>query len=402
MSNTELCINSPSMDSTKQIEFLSRGTSELISSEELLTKLKRGKPLRVKAGFDPTISDLHLGHTVVMQKLRQFQDLGHEVIFLIGDYTAQIGDPSGQVKTRPVLTEKQVTQNAKTYLNQAFKILDKKKTTVRRNSEWLKKMKPMELIQLTGRYNVARMEERDDFRKRLESGSQITIQEFIYPLLQGYDSVALKADVELGGSDQKFNLAVARDIQRAYGHEPEVILTLPLLVGTDGQKKMSKSYGNYIGITESPKEIFGKLMSLTDEGMWHYYELLTLENLEVVKQKHPKEAKIDLARQIVARFHSEKEAKEAALEFEKVFAKRECPSDIEEYIVSPGSQDIPLIDILSASGLTSSKSEARRMIRQNAVRVNEERVLDGEMKLSHTREHLLQVGKRRFLKVCFK
>ena len=284
------------MDAKKQIEILSRGVAELLSPQELETKLKRGKPLKVKLGFDPTIADLHLGHTVVMQKLKQFQDLGHQIIFLIGDYTAQIGDPSGQVKTRPVLTPKQVAQNAKTYLDQAFKILDKKKTKVRKNSEWLGKMKSIEMVQLTGHYNVARMEERDDFKKRLESGSQITIQEFIYPLLQGYDSVALEADVELGGSDQKFNLAVARDIQRAYGQEPEVILTMPLLIGTDGAKKMSKSFGNYIGIIEAPREIFGKIMSLTDDLMFHYYELLTDENLSEVKAKHPKTAKVELAK----------------------------------------------------------------------------------------------------------
>jgi len=387
------------IDPKKQIELLSRGVAEFFSPQELEAKLKKGKPLKVKLGFDPTIADLHLGHTVVLQKLKQFQDLGHQVIFLIGDYTAQIGDPSGQVKTRPVLTEKQVKENAKTYLDQAFKILNKKKTIVKKNSEWISKMKPMEMVRLAGKYNVARMEEREDFKKRLESGSQVTIQEFLYPLLQGYDSVALKADVELGGSDQKFNLAVARDIQRAYGQEPEVILTMPLLLGTDGEKKMSKSYGNFIGISEPPGEIFGKIMSLTDPLMYHYYELLTDENLLKVKAKHPKEAKVALAKIIITRFHSEDKALAAAMEFERVFARKENPSKIEEFTMHGGAVEISLVEVLAASGLSSSKGEARRLIQQNAVRVDEERVSDVEKKLTKGRSYLLQVGKRKFLKV---
>ncbi|OGQ05291.1 MAG: tyrosine--tRNA ligase [Deltaproteobacteria bacterium RIFCSPLOWO2_01_44_7] len=384
----------------EQIEVLSRGAAELISPQELTAKLKKGKPLRVKAGFDPTIADLHLGHTVVMQKLKQFQDLGHQVIFLIGDYTALVGDPSGQIKTRPTLTKKEVEQNAKTYLSQAFKILDKKKIEVRRNSEWLGKMKQDDTVALAAKYNVARMLERDDFKKRHGEGSQITILEFLYPLMQGYDSVVLKADVELGGNDQKFNLAVARDIQRAYGQEPEVILTLPLLVGTDGQKKMSKSYGNYIGITESPKEIFGKILSLTDELMWHYYELLTQENLGELKKIHPKEAKVKLAKELVTRFYSEKEAAKAAEEFEKVFAKKEKPSDIEEKILKKKGE-IPLVEILVESGLTTSKSEARRLIQQGGVKLDETRVEDLDKKIEATGVRLLQVGKRKFLKVKF-
>ena len=387
------------LDPKKQIEILSRGVSELLNPAELEAKLKRGKPLRVKLGFDPTIADLHLGHTVVMQKLKQFQDLGHQVIFLIGDYTARIGDPSGQVKTRPVLTEKQVKENAKTYLDQAFKILNKKKTLVKKNSEWLGKMKPMEIIRLAGHYNVARMEERDDFKKRLESGSQITIQEFIYPLLQGFDSVALKADVELGGNDQKFNLAVARDIQRAYSQEPEVILTMPLLLGTDGEKKMSKSYGNTIGIAEAPQEIFGKIMSVPDLLMYHYYELLTDENLLKIKSQHPKEAKVALAKKIVERFYSEKEALRAAQEFENIFARREKPSAIEAFKMVVASGEASLVDVLTASGLASSKTQARQLISQNAVRLDDERISDVEKKLTKGRSYLLQVGKRRFLKV---
>ncbi|MBI4125264.1 MAG: tyrosine--tRNA ligase [Deltaproteobacteria bacterium] len=381
------------------MEILARGAVELLTPAELAAKLKKGKPLRVKLGLDPTIADLHLGHTVVMQKLRQFQDLGHRVIFLIGDYTARIGDPSGQVKARPRLTEKEVTQNAKTYLDQAYKILNKKKTEVRRNSEWLNKAKSMEIVELAGHYNVARMMEREDFKKRLGEGSQITVQEFLYPLLQGYDSVALKADVELGGSDQKFNLAVARDIQRAYGQEPEVILTMPLLLGTDGVKKMSKSYGNYIGITEPPKEIFGKVMGLSDDLMVHYYELLTEENLETVKAMHPKEAKVRLGKILVERFYSEQEALRAAQEFESVFAKKEKPSDINELELKTTAEGLGLVEILATSGLAPSKTEARRLIGQSAVRVDDERVADAEKKLAKGKKYLLQVGKRKFLKI---
>jgi len=384
------------MDFHRQIEVLSRGAAELISPEELEAKLKRGKPLRVKAGFDPTIADLHLGHTVVMQKLKQFQDLGHHVIFLIGDYTALVGDPSGQIKTRPTLTKKEVEKNAKTYLAQAFKILDKRKTEVRKNSEWLGKMKQDETVALASKYNVARMLERDDFKKRYQEGGQITILEFLYPLLQGFDSVALKADVELGGSDQKFNLVVARDIQRAYGQEPEVILTMPLLIGTDGQKKMSKSYGNFIGITEPPQEIFGKILSLTDDLMWHYYELLTDENLSAVKQMHPKQAKIQLGKELVSRFYSEKEAGRAAQEFEKVFGQKQKPSEIPEVLLANGGD---LVEIIVNHGLASSKTEARRLIQQSAVRVNDERVEDVKKRLTPGGSYLIQVGKRRFLRV---
>ena len=376
-----------------------KGTVDFISEAELSAKLQKKKVLRVKLGFDPTVSDLHLGHTVVMQKLRQFQEAGHQIIFLIGDYTAQIGDPSGRDKTRPTLTEKEVTANAKTYLAQAFKILDKKKTEVRRNSEWMKKQTAMNLVALAGEYNVARMLERDDFRNRFQEGQQITIREFLYPLIQGYDSVALKADVELGGQDQKFNLAVARDVQRAYGQEPEVIITVPLLIGTDGQKKMSKSYGNYIGVTESPKEMFGKIMGLTDELMWHYYELLTDVEVAVAKQQHPKAAKINLAKILVERFHSKIFAEQAAEEFEKIFSKGEKPVDIEE-VVLPSR--LRLIDLLVSQGLASSKSDARRLIQQGGVRLDDQKVSDSEMILSSSKPCLLQVGKRRFLRIRFK
>ncbi|MDO8526140.1 MAG: tyrosine--tRNA ligase [Deltaproteobacteria bacterium] len=389
-------------DFKQQVETLSRGLVELISTKELETKLKRGKPLRVKLGFDPTIADLHLGHTVVLQKLKQFQDLGHQVIFLIGDYTAMVGDPAGQSKTRPMLTKEAVEENAKTYLDQAFKILDRKKTEIRHNSEWIGKMQPIEIIQLAGHYNLGRMLERDDFKKRHQEGNQITIQEFMYPLFQGFDSVALKADVELGGNDQKFNLAVARDIQRAYGQEPEVILTLPLLVGTDGVKKMSKSYGNYIGISEPPKEIFGKILSLTDDLMWHYYEVLTDEHLDVVKKMHPKEAKVKLAKMMVARFYSEKEALNEEAEFEKVFGQKSKPSEIESVEIKIVSKEVSLTEVMVTAKLASSKGEARRLIEQGGVKVDDQKVESVEMKLSAGKEYLLQVGKRKFLKVSLR
>lgn len=389
------------MDSKKQIEILSRGAAELLTPSELEAKLKKGKPLRVKAGFDPTIADLHLGHTVVMQKLKQFEELGHQVIFLIGDATARVGDPSGQSKTRPTLTQKEIEQNAKTYLDQAFKILDKKKTEVRRNSEWFEKMNSMDIVDLAGHYNVARMLEREDFKKRYTEGGQVTIKEFIYPLMQGYDSVVLKADVELGGNDQKFNLVVARDIQRAHAQEPEVILTMPLLVGTDGVKKMSKSYGNTIGITEPPKEIFGKLMALSDEMMWHYYELLTDEDLGAVKKMHPKEAKIKLAKIIVTRFHSEKEADKAADEFEKVFGKKAKPEEIEEKCLSKEGSAVALVDVIVGTKLATSKSEARRLIVQGGVKVDDVKLENVDAKLDISKSYLIQVGKRRFLKVRF-
>lgn len=390
------------MPAKNQIELLKRGAQEIFSAEELEKKLSRGKPLRIKLGFDPTIADLHLGHIVVMQKLRQFQELGHHVIFLIGDYTALVGDPSGQSKTRPTLTPKEVEANAKTYLSQAFKILDKKKTEIRKNSEWLGKLKPLDLLRLTAHYNVARMLEREDFKNRHHQGVSITIQEFIYPLLQGYDSVALKADVELGGSDQKFNLVVARDIQRAYALEPEVILTMPLLLGTDGEKKMSKSYGNYVGIQEPAETIFGKIMSISDNLMWHYYEVLTNCDLAEVKKIHPKEAKVKLGLELVGRFYSQKEALAAAAEFEKIFSKKEKPFCIEETVVSKVSHQVSLLDILVTGALATSKGEARRLIRQKGVRVDDEVVEDEQAILATNKNYLIQVGKRRFKKIIFK
>lgn len=387
------------IDPKKQVEILSRGAVELITTSELENKIRKGRPLTVKLGLDPTMADLHLGHTVVMKKLKQFQDLGHKVVFLIGDFTAQIGDPSGQSKTRPPLSAAEVKKNTKTYLDQAFKILDKKKTKVRKNSEWLGKMSGMDVVALAGHYNVARMMEREDFRKRIQEGGQVTVREFLYPFLQGYDSVALKADVELGGNDQKFNLVVARDIQRAYGLEPEVVLTVPLLVGTDGVKKMSKSYGNFIGITELPAEMFGKIMSLSDEGMWHYYELLTEEDLAAVKAIHPKEAKIKLGKILVTRFHSAAAASLAAAAFEKVFARKETPEEVGEFVMKTSGGEVTLVEVLAASGLAASKSEARRLITQNAVRLDEARVGEAEAALKSGKTYLIQVGKRKFLRI---
>ncbi|MDO8494739.1 MAG: tyrosine--tRNA ligase [Deltaproteobacteria bacterium] len=384
----------------EQIAILSRGVQEFFSPADLEKKLLKKKQLRVKLGLDPTIADIHLGHTVVLQKLRQFQDLGHEVIFLIGDFTAQIGDPSGRSKTRPMLTAKEVKENSRTYLTQAFKILDKKKTKVHFNSEWLGKLRAMELIQLGAKQTVARMLERLDFKERFKEGQDISVYEFYYPLLQAYDSVALKADVELGGLDQKFNLLLARQVQERYGQEPEVVILLPLLVGTDGVKKMSKSFNNYVGITEKPKEIFGKIMSLTDEGMHHYYELLTSEDMTRIRGMHPKEAKVHLGKLLVRRYYSEKEADQAAKEFEEIFAKGGRPENIEEVQLTQLSEK--LVDILPEAGLATSKSEARRLVQQNAVRLDDVRVTDMEQRLEKGKSYLVQVGKRKFKRVTLK
>ncbi|RMH02320.1 MAG: tyrosine--tRNA ligase, partial [Aquificota bacterium] len=315
----------------EQLRLIKKGTVEIVEEEELLKKLKEGRPLRVKAGFDPTAPDLHLGHTVLLQKLRLFQQLGHEVYFVIGDFTAMIGDPTGRSETRPPLSREQVLENAKTYEHQVFKVLDPQKTNIVFNSTWLSQLGTEGIIRLSAQYTVARMLERDDFSKRFKEGIPIYIHEFIYPLLQGYDSVFLRADVELGGTDQKFNLLVGRDLQRAYGQEPQVCITLPLLVGLDGVRKMSKSYGNYVGINEEPEQIFGKLMSISDELMWDYYTLLTDHTEEEIerfkKELHPMEAKKQLAYQIVARFHGEEEAKRAKDFFERTFSQREFPED---------------------------------------------------------------------------
>ncbi|OAQ19988.1 tyrosine--tRNA ligase [Thermosulfurimonas dismutans] len=395
------------------LEYLRRGTVDMVEEKELLGKLKRaqetGTPLRIKAGFDPTAPDLHLGHTVLLRKMRHFQDLGHEVYFLIGDFTARIGDPSGRSETRPPLTREQVEENAKTYAEQVFKILDPERTKVVFNSEWMSKLTAEDFIRLCAKYTVARMLERDDFKKRFETHRPIAIHELIYPLIQAYDSVALKADVELGGTDQLFNLLVGREIQREYGQEPQVIITVPILEGLDGVQKMSKSLGNYVGIMEPPQEMFGKLMSISDDLMWRYYELLTdipLDEVERLKQavaegrEHPKEVKKRLAMLIVAQFHSEAAAREAAEEFERVFARKEIPKDIPEVEVSPGVIWLP--QLLKEKGFTKSTSEAKRLITQGAVKLMDGEALRDENFEFRPGEYYFRIGKKRFFKVKVK
>lgn len=398
-------------DIDKQLEIIKRGAVEIISEDELKRKLeesaKTKKPLIVKAGFDPTVPDIHLGHTVLLRKLRQFQDLGHKVIFLIGDATALVGDPTGQSQTRKTLTWDEVEKNALTYEEQVGKILNTKDRTVferRHNSEWFsrhgsreKEFPPFtfeQFVELAQRYTVARLLERDDFQKRLKENKPITFLELFYPLMQGYDSHCLKSDVEIGGTDQKFNLLVGRDIQQSYGERPQVIITMPLLEGTDGVQKMSKSYGNYIGINEAPNEIFGKLMSISDGLMLRYYELLTDDDLNAVKIMHPKDAKIKLAQAIVTQYHSKKDAECARIEFERVFSQKELPQDILEY-KTDGRQEI--ITILLNSGLVKSGNEARRLLRQGAVLFSDVRI-DNDNFIPQ-QSGILKVGTRRFLKI---
>lgn len=395
-----------------QLQIIKKGVLDIIEEGEFLEKLKEGRPLIVKAGFDPTAPDLHLGHTVLLQKLRTFQQLGHIVYFIIGDFTAMIGDPSGRDKTRPPLTKEQVLDNAKTYKEQVFKVLDPQKTVVVFNSEWLGDMSAQDLVKLTAKYTVARMLERDDFKKRFKDNIPISIHEFIYPLLQAYDSVAIKADVELGGSDQRFNLLIGRDIQREYGIEkPQVAILLPLLVGTDGIKKMSKSYGNYIGITEKPEDMFGKIMSISDELMWNYWELLTdmtLEEIDRLKQDvkdgkiHPMEVKKQLGLYIVERFHSKEDALKAKEHFEKVYSKREMPDDIPVVSVSSINLDVKkveLFELIYLLNLVPTKSEAKRLIRQGGVKIDGQKVDDLGFQLELDREYIIQAGKRKFIKL---
>jgi tyrosyl-tRNA synthetase len=400
----------------EQLALIKKGVHEIIREEELKERLERaiasGKPLRVKAGFDPTAPDLHLGHTVLIQKLKHFQDLGHQVIFLIGDFTGLIGDPSGKSETRPPLTEEEVQANAETYERQIFKVLDPTKTLIDFNSRWMKAMSAKDLIRLAARYTVARMLERDDFHRRYVAGNPIAIHEFLYPLIQAYDSVALHADVELGGTDQKFNLLVGRDIQREYGQEPQVVITLPLLEGLDGVQKMSKSLGNYVGIDEPPEEMFGKLMSISDALMLRYYELLSdlgPEELAKLKRdletgaKHPRDAKEELALEIVARFHGMEAARQAAREFAHVFREHGLPEEIEEIVLSPGRDSGFLLpNLMVAAGTAASTSEARRLIMQGGVKVDGQKVTDVHLKLPAESTFLLQVGKRRFKKVTLK
>ena len=395
----------------EQLEIIKRGSVEVISEDELVKKLNRGKPLLIKAGFDPTAPDLHLGHTVLIHKLRQFQELGHRVLFLIGDFTGMIGDPTGKSETRRPLTRGDVVKNAETYKEQVFKILDPEKTEVRFNSEWMDKMTASDMINLAAKYNVARMLEREDFHKRYKSGQSISIHEFMYPLIQGYDSVALKADVEIGGTDQKFNLLVGRELQRDYGLEPQVVLTMPLLEGTDGVNKMSKSLGNYIGITEPPKEIFGKVMSVTDELMFRYYELLShISTQELGSLKdgvkngsvHPKDAKVNLAKEMVARFHGQDAAERAAEEFSRMFKAGGLPDEIEEKEIICEGEECSAAASLALSGCASSNSDARRLIQQGGVIINGEKINDINLKLLANKEYLIQVGKRKFAKVKLK
>lgn len=398
----------------EQIALIERGAVDFHSREDLVKKLtkslQRGIPLIIKAGFDPTAPDLHLGHTVLIQKLRHFQVLGHRVHFLIGDFTGLIGDPTGKSDTRPPLTPEDVRRNAETYKEQVFKILDPDKTTVVFNSTWLGQLTSYEMIRLASELTVARMLERDDFKKRFESNRPISIHEFLYPLIQGYDSVAMKADVELGGTDQLFNLLMGRDLQRSRGQEPQVVLTMPLLEGLDGVNKMSKSLGNYIGISEAPDSIFGKIMSVSDTLMFRYYELLSdLPMTEVTQLKtdiaagrlHPKAAKVQLAKEMVARFHTPAAAHEAERNFEQVFARHELPDEIEEVRLAVAETEIWVPKLLLDAGMVKSTSDGRRMIQQQAVTINGEKVGDSNATIPAKGELLLKVGKRKFCKVIF-
>ena len=391
------------VDIDTQLALIKRGADELLIESELVEKLKTGRPLRIKAGFDPTAPDLHLGHTVLINKLRHFQDLGHHVMFLIGDFTGMIGDPSGKNATRPPLSREQILQNADTYRAQVFKILDPEKTEVCFNSTWFEPLGAAGMIKLAARHTVARMLERDDFSKRYAGGQPIAIHEFLYPLCQGYDSVAMKADVELGGTDQKFNLLMGRELQKHYGQAPQCVLMMPLLEGLDGVNKMSKSLGNYIGIAESPTEIFGKLMSVSDELMWRYYELLSFRgNDEIARFKrevaegcNPRDIKVLLGQEIVARFHSAKDADAALAEFEARFQRGVLPEDMPELTVAAGS----LAQVLKAAGLCPSTSDALRMIDGGGVRLNGEKVGDRNTALRAGQSVVLQVGKRKFARV---
>jgi len=404
-----------SLSTSEKLEILKRGVEEIIPENGLEKKLTKNKPLIIKAGFDPTAPDLHLGHTVLINKLKQFQDLGHKVVFLIGDFTGMIGDPSGVSETRPILTVEQLKKNSKTYQEQIFKILDKKKTKIEFNSSWFKKMTSGELINLSSKMTVARMLERDDFSKRYKGNKPISIHEFIYPLVQGYDSFELKADVELGGTDQKFNLLVGRDIQKSFGMEEQIIMTLPILEGTDGVKKMSKSLKNYIGLQENPNDMFGKIMSISDELMWRYFDLLSFKTsaeIKEIKKKterglNPMEAKKMLSAEIVTRFHGEEKAILAEKEFTNRFSKGNDPTEIKLIRLSIKASSISIIDLLSNEELgdkrlCKSKSEARRMISQGAVKIDGNKVTDETFLIQNPSENTFQVGKLKHLKIKLK
>ena len=391
----------------EQIAELSRGADEILPEGGLEEKLKLGRPLNIKVGFDPTAPDLHVGHTVLINKMRQFQEFGHNVVFLIGDFTGMIGDPSGRNTTRPALTPKEIDANAETYKEQVFKILDPEKTIIDFNSRWLTELGSPGLIKLAARYTVARMLERDDFSKRFREGQPISIHEILYPLAQAYDSVFLKTDIELGGTDQKFNLLVGRTIQQAYGLEPQLVLTTPLLEGLDGVQKMSKSLGNYIGITEPAGEIFGKVMSISDELMWRYFELLSfrpLKEIEGLKAaieggRNPRDVKFELAEELVARFHDKAAAEKAKAEFISRFQKGAMPDEIEEISVASKDGGLGIAHVLKEAGLVASTSEAFRMIKQGAVKIDGERVEDKGLNVSAASAHVYQVGKRKFARV---
>ena len=395
------------MDIKADMELIRRGAEEILVEEELVEKLKEGRPLRIKAGFDPTAPDLHLGHTVLINKMRQFQDLGHEVIFLIGDFTGMIGDPTGKNVTRKPLTRDEVLENAKSYEHQVFKILDPQKTTIVFNSAWMGEKSAADLIGLAARQTVARMLERDDFEKRYKGGQPIAIHEFIYPLVQGWDSVELKADVELGGTDQKFNLLMGRELQKQEGQKPQTIITMPILEGLDGVQKMSKSLNNYIGVSDAPNEMFGKVMSVSDELMWRYYELLSfrpMDEVEVLRREveqgaNPRDAKVKLAKELVARFHSEADAEQAEQDFINRFRKGAIPDEMPEMDLNG---PIAIANLLKEATLTGSTSDAMRMIRQGAVKIDGDKVEDTKLQIESGTTAVYQVGKRKFARVTVK
>jgi len=397
-------------DVSQAFEEIKRGAEEILLEDELLEKLKKGKPLKIKAGFDPTAPDLHFGHTVLLNKLRQFQQQGHEVIFLIGDFTGMIGDPSGKNVTRKPLTKEDVLSNAETYKEQVFKILDPEKTTIAFNSTWMDKLGAAGMLKLASRQTVARMMERDDFKKRYNSGQAIAIHEFMYPLVQGWDSVALEADVELGGTDQKFNLLMGRELQKSEGQRPQTVLMMPLLEGLDGVQKMSKSLNNYIGITDEPNDMFGKIMSISDDLMWRYYELLSFKPIDVIngyKEKiaagsNPRDVKIDLAKELIERFHDSAAAEAAHQEFINRFQKGAMPDDIAEMDIVAENGEIAIANLLKEAGLVASTSEAMRMIKQGAAKIEGEKVTDNKLVINTGTTAIYQVGKRKFAKVTVK
>ena len=389
------------------LNLIKRGIDELLNEAELISKLKTKKQLVVKAGFDPTAPDLHLGHTVLINKLRHFQQLGHKVVFLIGDFTAMIGDPTGKNKTRPPLDAADIAKNSKTYTKQVFKILDPQLTEVRFNSEWCKKLGAEGIIKLASQYNLARMLERDDFSKRYKSNQSIAIHEFLYPLIQAYDSIALEADIELGGTDQKFNLLVGRELQRTYNQEPQVVITVPILEGLDGTNKMSKSLGNYVGIDEAPEEMFGKIMSISDELMWRWFDLLSFKSSKEIQLlqaeqadgMNPRDIKISLAKEIIARFHDDQAADEAEKNFINQFQKKNIPDNIEELDLNWKEDSMLLPNLLKEAGMTESTSEAMRMIKQGGVRIDEEKITDPKHAILKNSVAIYQVGKRKFKKI---